>query len=114
MTVRRIEARWALPVAALIAVGTVLAGTMLASAAAPNLPRQTPAQLLAAMHRAKLPSALTATVSESASLGFPALPAIGGMQSSPLSAASLLSGTHTIQIWYGGPGRLRVALPVSF
>ncbi len=111
---RRIRARWAVPGGTLVAVGAVLAGTVLASAAAPNLPRQTPAQLLAAMHTAKLPAALTATVSESANLGFPSLPAIGGMASSPLSAASLISGTHTIQIWYAGPRQLRIALPVSF
>jgi hypothetical protein len=106
--------RWAVPGAALVVVGAVLAGTVLASAAAPALPRQTPAQLLAAMHRAKPPSAMIATVSQSANLGFPALPDIGGMDSSPLSAASLISGTHTIQVWYGGPGKLRIALPVSF
>ncbi|HEX5188500.1 MAG TPA: DUF2092 domain-containing protein [Streptosporangiaceae bacterium] len=93
---------------------SVLAGTMLASAADPALPKLTPAQLLAAMHRAKPPAALTATVSQSANLGFPALPDIGGMDSSPLSPAALISGTHTIQIWYGGPGRLRIALLVSF
>lgn len=106
--------RWLLPAGAVIAAGAVLAGTMLASAAAPALPKLTPAKLLAAMHRAKLPAAMTATVSESANLGFPALPEIGGMGSSPLSAASLISGTHTIQIWYAGQGRLRIALPVSF
>jgi hypothetical protein len=94
--------------------GAVLAGTVLASAAAPILPRQTPAQLLAAMHRVKPPSTMIATVSQSANLGFPALPDIAGMNSSPLSAASLVSGTHTIQIWYSGPGKLRLALPVSF
>src|SRR5262245_61042300 len=110
----RLRPRWALPGVALVVVGAVLAGTMLASAAAPALPRQTPAQLLAAMHRAKPPSAMIGTVSQSANLGFPALPDIGGMSSSPLSAASLVSGTHTIQIWYGGPGKLRIALPVSF
>jgi hypothetical protein len=99
---------------ALVVVGSVLAGTVLASAAAPALPKQTPAQLLAAMHRAKPPSAMVATVSQSANLGFPALPDIGGMGSSPLSAASLISGTHTIQVWYGGPGKVRIALPVSF
>jgi hypothetical protein len=97
-----------------IAAGAVLAGTMLASAAAPALPKLTPAKLLAAMHRARPPAAMTATVSESANLGFPALPDIGGMGSSPLSAASLISGTHTIQVWYAGQGRLRIALPVSF
>jgi hypothetical protein len=98
----------------LIVVGAVLAGTVLASAAPPALPRQTPAQLLAAMHRAKPPASMIATVSESANLGFPSLPDIGGMGSSPLSAASLISGTHTVQIWYGGPRELRIALPVSF
>jgi outer membrane lipoprotein-sorting protein len=105
---------WAIPGGALAAAGAVLAGTVLASAAAPSLPRQTPAQLLAAMRQAKPPSAMTATVSESANLGFPSLPAIGGMASSPLSAASLISGTHTIQIWYAGPRQVRLALPVSF
>jgi len=108
------KARWAVPGGALVVVGAVLAGTVLASAAAPALPRQTPAQLLAAMHQAKPPSSMIATVSQSANLGFPALPDIGGMDSSPLSAASLISGTHTIQVWYGGPGKLRIALPVSF
>ncbi len=106
--------RWVLPAGAVIAAGAVLAGTMLASAAAPALPKLTPAKLLAAMHRAKLPAAMTATVSESANLGFPALPDIGGMGSSPLSAASLISGTRAFQIWYAGQGRLRIALPVSF
>ena len=106
--------RWAMPGGALVVAGAVLAGTVLASAAAPALPRQTPAQLLVAMHKAKPPSAMIATVSQSANLGFPALPDIGGMASSPMSAASLISGTHTVQIWYGGPGKLRIALPVSF
>ncbi|HEX6931296.1 MAG TPA: hypothetical protein VF162_04055 [Streptosporangiaceae bacterium] len=110
----RIRLRWALPGGALIVAGAVLAGTMLASAAAPTLPKLTPAQLLAAMHRARPPAAMTATVSQSANLGFPALPDIGGMAPSPLSPASLISGTHAVQIWYGGPGRLRIALPVSF
>ena len=105
---------WAIPGGALVVAGAVLAGTVLASAAAPSLPRQTPAQLLAAMRQAKPPPSMTATVSESANLGFPSLPAIGGMASSPLSAASLISGTHTVQIWYAGPRQVRLALPVSF
>lgn len=105
---------WSVSAAAVIVVGGVLAGTMLASAAAPALPRQTPAQLLAAMRQAKLPHAMTATLNESANLGFPALPDIGGLSSSPLAPASLVSGSHTIQIWYAGPRQLRVALPVSF
>jgi hypothetical protein len=110
----RSRLRWALPGGALVVAGAVLAGTMLASAAAPALPRQTPAQLIAAMRQPRLPAAMTATVSESANLGFPALPNLGGPASSPLSAASLISGTHTIQLWYAGPRHLRIALPVSF
>ena len=109
-----IRTRWAVPAGAVVVAGGVLAGTVLASAAAPVLPRQTPAQLLAAMRHATVPPAMTATISESANLGFPALPDIGGMSSSPMSAASLVSGTHTVQIWYAGPRHLRVALPVSF
>jgi hypothetical protein len=110
----RSRLRWALPGSALVVAGGVLAGTMLASAAAPSLPRQTPAQLLAAMRQARLPAAMSAAVSESADLGFPALPDIGGLSASPLSAASLISGTHTVQVWYAGPRHLRIALPVSF
>jgi hypothetical protein len=109
-----VRTRWALPAGAVVIAGGVLAGTVLASAAAPVLPRQTPAQLLAAMQHATVPPAMTATISESANLGFPALPDIGGMSSSPMSAASLVSGTHTVQVWYAGPRHLRVAVPVSF
>lgn len=108
--------RWALPAGAVIAAGGVLAGTMLASAAAPTLPHRTPAQLLAAISHARANRPMTAVISESANLGIPALPDIGGPPgvSSAFSAASFLAGTHTIDLWYGGPGQLRVALPVSF
>ncbi len=105
--------RWALPGSALVVAGAVLAGTVLASAAAPALPRQTPAQLIAALRQARLPAAMTATVSESANLGLPALPNIGGLSASPMSPVSLLSGTHIIRIWYAGPRHVRIALPVS-
>jgi hypothetical protein len=104
---------WA-PVGAVLVIGALLAGTMFASAAAPSLPKKTPAQLLAAMRHAKLPPALTAVISESADLGFPALPDIAGLPSSALSAASWLAGSHTVQIWYSGPRHIRIAIPVSF
>jgi outer membrane lipoprotein-sorting protein len=111
---RRFPGRfWWAPVGAVVAVAAVLAGTMLANASAPNLPKRTPAQILLAMRHAKLPSAMTAVVTETANLGIPALPAIAGLPSG-LSATSLLTGTHTIDIWYAGPRHLRVALPVSF
>jgi len=110
----RIRLRWAAPAGAVVAAAAVLAGTMLASAAAPNLPRRTPAQLLAGIAHAKLPAAMSATVTQSANFGFPALPDIGGLSSSPLSAASLISGTRAFEIWYAGPQHVRIALPVPF
>lgn len=106
--------RWAVPAGAVIVTGAVLAGTMLASAAPPTLPNRTPAQIIASMRQAKAPSALTAVISETANLGLPALPALSGAPSSPLSAASFLSGTHTIDLWYAGPRQVRIAVPVSF
>ncbi len=112
---RLLSARWALPGAALITVGAVLAGTD-AGERGGSGPAEADASRSCSRpcttRSCRRP--MTATVSESANLGFPALPSIGGMQSSPLSASSLISGTHTFQIWYAGPGKLRIALPVSF
>lgn len=109
----RAKVLW-VPVGAVVVTGALLAGTMFASAAAPNLPKKTPAQLLAAMRHATLPPAMTAVISENANLGFPALPDIAGLPSSALSAASWLAGSHTVQVWYSGPGHVRIAVPVSF
>jgi outer membrane lipoprotein-sorting protein len=105
------QARWAVPAGAVAAVGVVIAGSVIAGAqATPRLPARTTAELLAAVgDPAAGPSALTAVVQETASLGLPDLPG----SSDPLSPLSLLSGTHTFKIWYDGPSRARVAVPVS-
>jgi outer membrane lipoprotein-sorting protein len=100
--------------AAVLVVAGVLAGTMLANAAGPPLPKRTPAQLLVAMHDARPPEAFSGVITESANLGFPSLPNIPGLQSSVLSGASFITGTHTIDVWYDGPRHARIALPVSF
>ena len=107
------QARWAVPVAAVAAVGLVIAGSALAGAqAAPQLPARSTAQLLAAVDApAALPSAMQAVVQETVSLGLPNLPGSGS--SDPLSGLSLLSGTHTFKIWYDGPTRVRIAIPVT-
>src|SRR5215470_11596103 len=108
------QARWAAPAGAVAAVGLVIAGSALAGAqAAPQLPARSTAQLLAAVDaRSALPSALQATVQETANLGLPALPGTGSSSADPLSGPSLLSGTHTFRIWYDGPTRVRIAVPV--
>ncbi len=109
--VRRRRARWAVPAGAVAAVGIVIAASVIGGAqASPRLPARTTAQLVAAVDSAAAwPSALTATVQESASLGLPDLPG----SDDPLSALSLLSGTHTFQVWYDGPTRVRIAVPVQ-
>ena len=109
--VLRRRARWAVPAGAVAAVGLVIAGSVIAHGqTTPALPARTTAQLLAAVDNpAALPSAMTATVQETASLGLPDLPG----SSDPLSGLSLLSGSHTFKIWYDGPARVRVAVPVA-
>ena len=44
---------------------------------------------------------------ETASLGLPHLP---GSQN-PNSITSLLTGSHTVKVWYAGPRNLRLAVP---
>ncbi len=99
--------------AVVVAVAAVLTGTMLASAA-PTLPRRTPAQLLTDLQHAKMPASFSGVITENANLGLPSLPNVAGLNSSTLSALSWITGTHTVDIWSGGPRQLRVAIPVSF
>jgi outer membrane lipoprotein-sorting protein len=108
---RRRQVRWAVPAGAVAAVGIVIAGSVIARGqAAPALPARTTAQLLAAVgNPAAVPPAMTAVIQENASLGLPDLPGSGD----PLSGLSLLSGSHTFKIWYDGPTRVRVAIPVT-
>ncbi len=103
------RARWAVPVGALVITGGVMAGSLVSVAqAAPALPSRTPAQLLAAVAQGQDP-ALSGTVVETAALGLPSLPDTG----SATSISSLLTGSHTIQVWYAGPQHYRLALPAS-
>jgi outer membrane lipoprotein-sorting protein len=103
------RARWAVPAGVLAAVGAVMAGALIGTAqASPALPARTPAQLLAAVagRTGPLP-ALTGTVVESASLGLPDLPGTDD----PNSITALLTGSHTVRIWYADPRHFRLAVP---
>jgi outer membrane lipoprotein-sorting protein len=104
------RARWAVPAGAVAVVAAVTAGSMVSTAAAsPALPARTPSQLLAALAgQAGSPPPMSGTVTESADLGIPQLPGMA----SPSSALSMLAGSHTINFSYGGPAKLRLALPV--
>jgi outer membrane lipoprotein-sorting protein len=108
MTSRR--ARWAVPAGAVAVVAAVTAASMTTTAAAsPALPARTPAQLLTALasHAGSPPPAMSGTVVESAAIGIPQLPG----EDNPSSVLSMLTGSHTMRLWYGGPGRLRLQLP---
>jgi outer membrane lipoprotein-sorting protein len=103
------RARWTVPAGALVITGGVIAGSLISVAqAAPGLPARTPAQLLAGVADSATPP-LTGTVVETASFGLPALPATGN----PTSLSSLLTGSHTIRVWYSSPDHFRLAVPQS-
>src|SRR5436190_18080765 len=103
------RSRWAIPAGALVVTGGSLAGTLLSSAqAAPGLPARTAAQLLAEVADSTTPP-LTGTVVETASFGLPSLPATDN----PTSLSSLLTGSHTIRVWYASPQHFRLAVPSS-
>jgi hypothetical protein len=103
--------RWAIPAGAVAVVGMVIAGSMIAgAAAAPALPARSAAQLLAGIAEVTAPPAsLSGVIVETASLGLPQLPDAG---SGP-PGYSLLAGTHTFRVWYAGPEHVRIAVPVA-
>ncbi len=104
------RARWALPVVAALALaGVGPLATSLTASARGSLPPRTAAQLLVDVQRAKL-QALSGTVVETSNLGLPSLPDIGGVGGGSTSFSSLVSGSHTLRVWYAGPDHLRVAL----
>lgn len=96
----------------MVAVVGVVVGAAAASAAVPSLPAKTPAQLLTELAQAtgRPVGPFTATVQETASLGLPELP---GLSRASGASSSLLAGTQSIDIWYGGPKRERIAVPVQ-
>ncbi|MFG1706199.1 outer membrane lipoprotein carrier protein LolA [Nonomuraea sp. M3C6] len=105
--------RWGVPIAAAAVIGAAIgAGPVIAAVSGePVLPERTAQQLLAdaaaATSKDGIPP-MSGTVQQTASLGLPALPQIGG--ESPLS---LLSGSHEVKVWYGAADKLRVAMPTQ-
>lgn len=99
--------RWLVPAVAVLA--TTAGATVLKTAASaePRLPARTAAQLLVDLQTARV-DGLSGMVTQRAELGLPSLPNIGGQGSADLS--SLISGTHTLRVWYSGPDSARVAL----
>jgi outer membrane lipoprotein-sorting protein len=88
--------------------GAVIAGLQIPTAqASPDLPAKSPAQLLASLSSdAKVPP-LSGTVVETASLGLPQLPQV----SNASSTLSLLTGSHTVKVYYQDSSHFRLAIP---
>lgn len=100
--------RWAVPAVAVLTMTTGAALVKAISASAdPPLPPRTAAQLLVDLQTARV-DGLSGTVTQRADLGIPALPGMGDRGSSDLT--SLVSGSHTLRVWYSGPDSARVAL----
>ncbi|WP_271217202.1 LolA family protein [Streptosporangium carneum] len=105
--------RWGVPVAAIAVVaGALGAGPVIAAVQGePALPERTAEQLLADATKATRADVkpMSGTVIQTASLGLPGLPEVAGMGGT--SPAALLAGSHELKVWYGGEGRVRLALP---
>jgi outer membrane lipoprotein-sorting protein len=103
------RARWAVPGTVVAVTGITVAALQIPAAqASPDLPNRTPAQLLASISTdAKVPP-MTGTVVETASLGLPQLPSTSG---NPTSITSLLTGSHTMKVYYQDSKHYRLAIP---
>jgi len=105
---RRPFLRWLVPAVAavVLAAGGSAVGILTANARG-GLPERSPAQLLVDVQKARL-DGLSGTIVQNAHLGLPSLPGVGGAGSSDMT--SLVSGSHTLRLWYAGPNRVRLAL----
>jgi len=104
---RRPALRWLVPAAvAVVLVGGGSAIGAISAAARGGLPHRTAAQLLVDVQNARL-DGLSGTIAQSSDLGLPALP---GMGSGSSDMTSLVSGSHTLRLWYAGPEHVRLAL----
>jgi outer membrane lipoprotein-sorting protein len=118
--VARRRARYLVPLgAAAITAVVVIAPQAASGAQHPNLPRRTAAQLLASLEQAHVPQ-FSGTTVETARLGLPDLSSNDlpagvspGGQSQLTQLVTLLTGSHTAQIAYGGPDRQRIAIFLS-
>ena len=103
--------RWAVPAVtavALVGGGTAIGGFQ--AIADDGLPARSAAQLLVDVQEARL-DGLSGTVVQKADLGLPVLPISGGSGHGASSdLTSMISGTHTMRVWFAGPDKARMAL----
>jgi outer membrane lipoprotein-sorting protein len=103
------RARWAVPGTAVAVTAAVVAALQIPAAeASPALPAQTPAQILASLSNDHKVPPMTGTVVETASLGLPSLPT---QATNPTSLTSLLTGSHTVKVYWQDATHYRLAIP---
>src|SRR6266496_1353910 len=104
--------RWLVPLAvvAVVGGGVALASASRSDSATPSLPPRTAEALLADVSQARVPG-LSGTVVETARLGLPELPSLGGRGRASLTG--LVSGSHTVRVWLRGEDRARLAVTGS-
>jgi outer membrane lipoprotein-sorting protein len=97
--------RWLTPLALL---GVVAGASLVATTATADrkLPPRSADEILVAVQGSEV-DGMSGTVTQTANLGMPELPG-GGARSSDFN--SLISGTHTLRVWYAAPDKSRVAL----
>ena len=101
--------RWLAPIGVACVAGLAATGVFSSSASSnESLPPTTPTALIAAVQQPNM-SGFSGTVVSHLSLGLPELPQVGEVTDGT-SFTSLLTGSHTLQVWYGGPTRQRIAL----
>jgi outer membrane lipoprotein-sorting protein len=102
--------RWLAPVGVACVAGLAATGFFSSAARShhESLPATTPAALIAAVQQPRVEGFSGLAVTH-VSLGLPEVPGLAGAESSTTFAA-LLSGAHTLQVWYGGATRQRIAL----
>lgn len=104
--------RWLAPVAvvAVVGGGAVIGHAVASGTATASLPTVTPAELIADIRNADV-AGVSGTVVETADLGLPSLPGLGSaLGTSNSGLLGMITGTHTLRVWYGGPTKQRIAL----
>ena len=103
--------RWLVPLAVVAVAGAAITGVIRSRETPETLPDTAPAALVSAVQHNRN-DGFSGTVVSHLSLGLPALATLPALSWSRLAASfsSLLEGSHTMQVWYGGRTRQRVAL----
>jgi len=106
--------RWAVPaVTAVVLVGggSAVSGIVsgIRASADAGLPVRSAAQLLVDVQQARQ-DGLSGTLVQKSDLGLPTLLGAGDSSMASSDLTSLISGTHTMRVWFAGPDKARTAL----